>query len=69
MSIADVLYFWEINTVEQHLQRELINREEHPYLARWYHESMKTIKEFQEIERKSTEMMANYNKKPSAAGQ
>ena len=50
------------------MQKELINREEHPYLARWYNESMKTVKEFGEIERKSTEMMANYNKKPVATG-
>ena len=53
MSIADVLYFWEISTIEQYLKKELVDEGQYPHLARWYNESMKSQSEFQEIVTKS----------------
>lgn len=62
MSIADLLYYWEISTVEMLLKREVITQQT-DYLYKWYHETMKNTPEIAQIEEKSQERMKFYAKK------
>ena len=62
MSIADLLYFWEISTVQQLLKREIITAQT-TYLHKWFNETMKNTAEIAHIESKSTEHMVAYSNK------
>jgi len=48
LSIADILYYWEISTLQHLLKREIVppNTE----LATWFHESMKLHDEIRTLD-------------------
>ena len=54
MSIADILYFWEISTVQELLKREIVSQQT-SYLHKWYHETMKQTPAIAQIEAKSAQ--------------
>ena len=59
LSIADILYFWELCTLQHLLKREIVpaNTE----LATWFYESMKHKEEIRQIDQKALEALAQYD--------
>ena len=66
MSIADILYYQEISTLQHLLKREIIppNSE----IAVWFHESMKT-EEIRTLDQKSLEAHSKVDRRSSAGQQ
>ena len=54
MSIADILYFWEISTMQEFLKREIVSQQT-SYLHKWYNETMKQTPAIAQIEAKSAQ--------------
>ena len=68
LSIADILYYWEISTLQHLLHKEIIpaNTE----LATWFHESMKLDEQIRQLELKVHDAHAKYDqpRRGSVAG-
>lgn len=54
LSIADILYYWEISTLQHMLKKEIVPA--NTALATWFHETMKSD-EVRSIETKSLEAL------------
>ena len=68
LSIADILYYWEISTLQHLLRREIVpaNTE----LATWFHESMKLEDNIRQLELKVHDAHSKYDqqRRGSAVG-
>ena len=58
LSIADLLYYWEISTLQSLLKRDILPANSD--LEKWYKESMLKMDSISQIEQKAVEALAAY---------